>query len=113
MESNIFTLENEMLLDINERKKTMLSLKTLTLRYRFREDDQRLLIHHSIPIIYSIWEGFVQTSFQTYIRELNKLELTLDIVCDSLLIFYFETQFKQFAEYPKKPENKVKFFVTA
>jgi hypothetical protein len=61
---------------------------------------------------YAIWEGFIQTAFQTYVRELNKLELTIDTVCNPILVYHIESKFKQFKQYPT-PENfkhKVSFF---
>ena len=34
------------------------------------------LERHTIPAIYSLWEGFVVTVFDLYVRELNRLKLT-------------------------------------
>jgi hypothetical protein len=103
-------LEQEIRSDIDERQKLMLQTKTLYLRYEFNEKDKLLFLIYSIPTIYAIWEGFIQTAFQSYIRELNKLELTIDTICNPILIHHLESKFKQFREYPKAPDKKKSFF---
>ncbi len=96
-------LEQEIRSDIEERQRLMLKIKTLHLRYRFNEEDEQLFLNYSIPAVYAIWEGFVTTTFHTYIAELNKLNLTADSVCDSILVQHFE---KKFGEYPTKNSGK-------
>jgi hypothetical protein len=103
-------LEQEIISDIEERKILMSQIRLLCPRYGFSEEDEQLFLNYSIPIIYSIWEGFVETSFQTYIRELNKLELDVNNVCKQILVYHIESTFKQFKEYPEKIDNKIKFF---
>jgi hypothetical protein len=75
-------------------------LKLLCARYGFSNTDEELFLYYSIPIVYATWEGFIQTSFQIYVRELNKLELTIDQVCDSIIIYHIESTFPQFKQYP-------------
>jgi len=103
-------LENDIWSDMKTRSESMSSIKTLTLRYRFLDHEQKLLLQHSIPIVYSIWEGFVQASFQTYVSKLNKLGLTIDTVCEPILIYHLEAKFKQFKQYPENFGSKAKFF---
>lgn len=100
-------LEQEIRSDIEERQRLMLQIKTLHLRYGFNEKDEQLFLNYSMPAVYAIWEGFVTTAFHIYIAELNKLSLTADSVCESILVQHFE---KKFGEYPTKDkEGKVKF----
>jgi hypothetical protein len=103
-------LEQEIRSDIDERQKLMLQIKTLYLRYEFTEKDEQLFLMYSIPTIYAIWEGFVQTAFQTYIQELNKLNLTINTICKPILVYHIENSFKQFREYPERFNGKVDFF---
>ncbi len=103
-------LEQEIKSDIEERQKLMLQIKTLYLRYEFNERDEQLFLIYSIPAVYAIWEGFIQTALQTYIQELNKLKLTVDSFCKSILIYYLESKFPQFREYPKDYAKKELFF---
>jgi hypothetical protein len=103
-------LKQEITSDIEERQNLMSQVRLLHLRYNFSEEDEQVFLNYSIPIIYSVWEGFVQTSFQLYIRELNKLQLNVDNVSKSILIHHLESTFRQFREYPQKAERKKIFF---
>lgn len=104
-------LEQDIRSDIDERQKLMLQIKTLYLRYRLNEKDEKMFLIYSIPAVYAIWEGFIQNTFKTYIQELNKLELTVDTICKPILIHHLESKFPQFREYPKHTNSrKVSFF---
>lgn len=96
--------------DIEERQHVMLKIKSFPLRYKLNENDEQLYLTHSIPTIYAIWEGFIQTSFQTYIGELNKLNLTIDTIHKDILVYHMDNNFKQFREFPEKSERKSNFF---
>ena len=66
-------LFDDILEDIVWRKDQLLMAKTIPFLHSFSDSHKEFLIKHSIPTIYAIWEGFVQNSFQIYVRELNKL----------------------------------------
>jgi len=112
MTIDITLLEQEIMSDIDERRELMSWVKLLCARYGFLEEDEQLFLNYSIPIVYSIWEGFVQTSFQIYIRELNKLELSIDDISNPIIIYHIESSFPQFKQYPEadKFTKKVNFF---
>lgn len=103
-------LEQEIKSDIQERKELMSKIKTFSSRYPFDSEDKELFLRYSIPTVYAIWEGFIQTSFQTYVDELNTLNLTTMTLCKPILVYHLETNFKQFKEYPGKPTGKIVFF---
>ena len=103
-------LEQDIESDIIERQELLLQAKTLPFRYNFSTIDEQFFLNYSFPIIYSIWEGFVQTTFQTYIREINRLNLTYDTLCDQLLVKHMEYTFKQLKEYPDRLNKKLNFF---
>ena len=81
-----------------------------TKRYSLSLKHQEIFATQSISMIYSIWEGFVQTSFNLYIDELNKIDIELYTFCDGIVIHHMENSFKQFREYPNKDKQKIKFF---
>lgn len=109
-DANLTILEQDILSDIQERLDMMLQTKTMYLRYAFTKVDESFFLNYSIPIIYSIWEGFVQSSFQTYVREINRLNLPMDAVCKPILVYTTEEKFKQFKQYPEVIGLKLKFF---
>ncbi|MFM6205615.1 MAE_28990/MAE_18760 family HEPN-like nuclease, partial [Planktothrix sp.] len=112
MANNPTLLEQEIMSDIEERRELMSRIKALCPRYNFSSEDEELFLNYSIPIVYSIWEGFIQTYFQIYIRELNKLNLNINNICHSILIYHIESEFPQFKQYPEKDKliRKVNFF---
>ena len=81
-----------------------------TQRYSLSWKHQDILSKQSISMIYSIWEGFIQKSFNLYIDELNKIDIELHDFCDSIVIHHMENSFKQFKEYPSKDSRKMVFF---
>lgn len=106
----ITLLEDELRSNIDERKIQLLSTKTIAFRYAFNEVDEQFFLNYSIPIVYSIWEGFINSAFQSYVREINRLCLSTDVICKQILVFNVESKFKQFKEYPQKMNLKANFF---
>lgn len=104
------TLENDVSVDIKERHQILENVKTFPTRYSLTESDKQFFRNYSVLIIYAVWEGFVQQSFQTYVRELNKLEIKREDIADKILTFTLENTFKQLREYPKKESRKTKYF---
>lgn len=79
------TLIQEILRDIDWRTSELASLKTIPLRYRLSTEHKQLLIKYSVPPIYSIWEGYVKSTFTLYSSYLNSLsikrnEISLDLL---------------------------------
>jgi hypothetical protein len=102
-------LEQELISEIDERRDLMLRLKVLLKRLKL-EQDKQLFLSYSIPIIYSVWEGFVKIAFEIYIKELNKLNLSINNVCDSIFVYYMESRVPQLRNYPQDFKGKVKLF---
>lgn len=95
--------------DIIWRKEQLLIAKTLPYIHNFSESHKGFLIKYSIPTIYAIWEGFVQNSFQIYVRELNKLELNKNDYCLNILAHSVDSSFPQMKEYPLEFDKRAKF----
>ncbi len=100
-------LEQELISEIDERRDLMLRLKVLLKRLKL-EQDKQLFLSYSIPIIYSIWEGFVKVAFSIYVKELNKLNLNLDDICDQILVYHMEAKY-DFKIYPSEFISKVNY----
>lgn len=95
--------------DIIWRNEQLLIAKSLPHIYSFSDSHKEFLIKHSIPTIYAVWEGYVQNTFQTYVRELNKLELSKDDFCINILTHSVDSSFPQLKEYPVEFDKRVKF----
>lgn len=97
---------------IEERVSVLFQIERtiFTNRYSLSSKDKEIFSIQSISMIYSIWEGFIQTSFNLYIDEINKLNIDFVDFCDEILIHHMENSFKQFKQYPDKDSKKVKFF---
>ena len=83
-----------------------------TKRYSLSSKHQDIFSTQSISMIYSVWESFVQKSFNLYIDELNKVGMDFHCFCDEIVIHHMENSFKQFKEYPEKDNRKARFFVS-
>lgn len=62
--------------DIEWRISKFAEIKLIPLKYSFNDEHVKFFYASSIPIIYSIWEGFVRNSCELYIKEINELGLT-------------------------------------
>jgi hypothetical protein len=100
-------LESDIQADISERKELLLQTKTFHVRYTLNKLDEQYFLNYSFPIIYAIWEGFIQTAFQTYVREINRLELAMEEYCNQLKIYNLEIKVKQLKNYPVELSKKV------
>jgi len=81
-----------------------------TRRYSLSLKHQEIFSTQSISMIYAIWEGFIQTSFNLYIDELNKSATEFYDFSDDIVIYHMESSFKQLKEYPNKENQKINFF---
>ena len=78
---------DEILSDIDWRMGELAILKTIPHRYCILSEHQDILKTYFIPAMYALWEGFVNNSFQIYIRFLNGLKLKSSEMDTSILTF--------------------------
>lgn len=64
-------MEEELAYEIEWRIKEISILKTLPFNRRFTDVQKATYLRHSFPALYSLWEGFVCTAFEIYIRKIN------------------------------------------
>ena len=83
-----------------------------TRRYSLSSKHQDIFSTQSISMIYSLWESFIQKSFNLYIDELNNVGRDLHDFCDEIVIHHMEKSFQQFKEYPTNDNKKVRFFAS-
>lgn len=101
--------ENKSLSLIEERKEIITELERaiFTKRYRLSEKHFKIFSTNSISILYSIWEGYVQNLFGTYVDYLNAQQINFFSFNDAIVIYCKEREFKQLKAYPEKPQKKI------
>jgi hypothetical protein len=97
---------------IEERVSVLFEIERaiFTKRYSLSSKHQDIFSTQSISMVYSVWESYIQKSFNFYIDELNKIDVDFYDFCDEIVVHHMENSFKQFKEYPTKDTKKVKFF---
>jgi hypothetical protein len=87
-------LEEKLLEELNWRVNELSIIVTLPKKFPLGSEQRRVLEKYSVVGIYSLWEGFVDKSFTTFIEEINNLQLShndidlkilthdIDIKCD-------------------------------
>lgn len=104
--------EKEHLNLIEDRVSVLFEIERVlfTKRYKLSKKHLDIFTVQSIAMIYSIWEGFIQQSFQLYIRYLNSLNIKFNEFSDGITMFHMENTFKQLKEYPEKNNKKIRYF---
>ncbi len=77
---SLLDLENDLFQDISWRIGELSQIKTIPFRYKMTKENKSMLIKYSVPSIYALWEGFVVSSFQSYRREINALNIPIEKV---------------------------------
>lgn len=97
--------------DIDERQAVLFEIERVlfTGRYNISKKHLDIFTIQSISMIYSVWEGFIQTSFNLYIDAINEKELEPSLLNDELYIYNIENNFKQLFAYPQKQNKKIDF----
>ncbi|MCW3789517.1 MAE_28990/MAE_18760 family HEPN-like nuclease [Plebeiibacterium sediminum] len=98
--------------NINERLTALFEIERVlfTSRYNLSKKHSDIFTVQSISMIYAIWEGFIQTSFNSYIDEINNQNINPLLIKDDLFVYHIEDSFKQFNEYPDRHNKKLSFF---
>lgn len=104
--------DSNLLMLINERESVLTEIERtiFTKRYSLSKKHTDIFSVQSIAMIYSIWEGFIQNSFNLYIEYLNNLPIKLTSFSDEIIVFHMESTFKQLHAYPNKSMQKMKYF---
>jgi hypothetical protein len=101
----------ELTSDIEERSRSIFVIERVffTNLYNIREEHKDVVLLHTIPMLYSLWEGFVQHSFQLYIDFLNRQCLHHSVLNKDILLSFTEKRFPQFKEYPERKDKRIMF----
>lgn len=84
-------IEDTLNSEINWRSEEISIVKTIPFLLPFSEQQKEIWKKHTIPIFYSLWEGFVSESFRVYAHQINDLKIPKDQLCISLLVHSIDT----------------------
>ncbi len=103
--------ESKLEANISERLDILLEIERVlfTKRYNLSKKHFEIMAIQSISMIYSIWEGFIQTAFNAYIDEINKQNINPYTIKDEIFVYHIENSFKQFKQFPKDYLKKLNF----
>lgn len=105
-------LTNVIARDIEERRSAIYKIERIffTGRFNFSQPEKDVVLIHTIPMLYSLWEGYVTFSIKIYINWMNTQSLDYDLLKSEIVINTVEKKFKQFKKYPEKISQKKRFF---
>jgi hypothetical protein len=95
--------------EITLRKETLLTIKTLPIRYNFNEEDRAFFYAQAIPMIYAVWEGYIQKCFEKFIEHINNMSIETEKITETIIRFVAENTVK-IQNYPKEDKEKFKYF---
>lgn len=79
------TFLEQIVKDIDWRVSELATLTTLPYRYKIAEIHVQTLLFYSVPAVYALWEGFVKYSFTQYVRYINTLNISINMVNENVL----------------------------
>lgn len=83
---------DEIILDIEWRNKEFLKIKEIS--KILNDEELKLFLKGTIPLVYAHWEGFVVSSLKIVFNYLNNLKLNSDSYCDIFLTTAYEQTLK-------------------
>jgi hypothetical protein len=106
---NATILKNDLESDISNRMENLTTIRTMSSRYSFSDNDIAAWTRCAFPIIYAEWEGFFVHAIEIYIGKINEIGLVLDDLHPNYLVRNTEKKFKQLKDYPDLPNKKYTF----
>jgi hypothetical protein len=102
-------LEQELLYEVNWRTDELSIIRTIPILCNCTDKQVKMLERYSVVAIYSIWEGFVETSFSLYVRGINSLNLTYKEIHLNILTHDIFINFDLTEEQKKHFKNRCTF----
>lgn len=94
------------------RTSEIATLKALPFHFNLSDEQKQVLKKHTIPALYSLWEGFVKDAFTHYIDQINSLNITFDKIAPELLAHSIDIHYLRNKNYlnevPKDFQKSIK-----
>lgn len=106
-----FEFEGKSLILIEQRTAVITEIERtiFTRQYNLIPKHYKIFSTNSIPMLYAIWEGFIQNIFGLYIDGINSLQLPLFDLHESIVIYCMERKFRQLKNYPQDTRRKINY----
>jgi len=105
-------LEEKISREIKWRTDEIATLKFLPLHSYLSKEQKQILKKHTIPALYSLWEGFVKDAFAHYIKEINSQSIGFDEIAPELLAHSIDVHYLKNKDYlneiPKDFQKSIK-----
>lgn len=102
--------EHLQLIDEYANIATEIEISIFTKKYHLSHKHLGILSVQSISMLYSLWEGYIQKTFQMYLAYINNQKISFDCLSDKMKIYYMNNAFKQFKDYPRDEKKQIEFF---
>jgi hypothetical protein len=79
------TTEESLMHEIEWRVSEISIIKSLPYLHHITGAQKDVLVKHTIPVLYSLWEGYVQDCFEIYSREINAQGIPAEQICLSIV----------------------------
>lgn len=79
--------------EIAWRTSEIAMLKALPFHFNLSDEQKQVLKKHTVPALYSLWEGFVKDAFTHYTDQINSLNISLDKIAPELLAHSFDMHY--------------------
>ena len=99
------TIDERIKHEIDWRVSEISIIKSMPYLYPVSAAQRKVLVKHTIPVFYSLWEGFVADCFQIYSHEINIQRIPADKICLPLVTHAIDTSLflhQQRIEFDKK-----------
>lgn len=80
--------------DVTWRVNEISTIRTLVYRYSLKENDEKLIIRSSIPMLYAIWEGYMVKVFTVLSGFINRSYTNWGDVNENISAFAFNEKIK-------------------
>lgn len=105
-------LQEKISCEIKWRTDEIATLKFLPFHSHLSDEQKQILKKHTIPALYSLWEGYVKDAFTHYIKEINSLCIAFDKIAPELLAHSIDIHYLKNKEYlnevPKDFQKSIK-----
>jgi len=105
----VSSFQDMLVADYNWRLGEIAIIKALTVQTGLTDEKRAVSRKYAVPSLYSVWEGFITSSFAEYVRAINNKKLSCDLIHDNIFVYYIFARYPQLREPPSGIEKRKVF----